>query len=105
MLRPRPLISTVNRNSIGTPDSKDGTLSKASTNEEVKDRVQRLMSQNRKVIDAANTSTPNAKSILQPSGDGNVIKRFITSTPFNSSNSQVLNLLGKSGKYLYLRDA
>ncbi|XP_065199486.1 nucleosome-remodeling factor subunit NURF301 [Planococcus citri] len=99
MLRPRPLVNTVNRNSIaGTPDSKDGLLQKTSnTSDDVKERVQRIMSQNRKALDAANTPTPNAKSILQPSGEGNVIRKFITSTPFNSSNSQVLNLLSKSG--------
>lgn len=99
MLRPRPLASSVNRNSIaGTPDSKDGLVGKGNTGEDVKERVQRLMNQNRKGAGDANTSTPNAKSILQPSGEGNVIRKFITSTPLNSSNPQVFKVFGKSGK-------
>lgn len=100
MLRPRPLASTANRNSIGA-DSKDGVTGK-STVEEVKERMQRAMNQNRKGGLDSNASTPNAKSILQPSGEGNIVRKFITSTPLNSSSPQVLKFITK-GKTSELR--
>lgn len=89
-LRPRPLASAANRTS---------DLNSSKSTDEAKERLEQQLklqrSAGKKSVEAS--GTPNAKSVLQPSVEGNIVKKFVTSTPLSTS-SQVFKLISKSGQ-------
>lgn len=90
MLRPRPLASASNRTS---------EVSNSKAAEETKERLEQQLKLQRYTGKKSTeiSGTPNSKAVLQPSAGGNIVKKFVTSTPL-SANSQVFKLVTKSGQ-------
>lgn len=95
-LKPRPLVSAVNRTPINTPESKMIEITSNKPNDDAKDRMEQFKLQ-KNIMYKKNIEqcvTPSGKPTLQSSAEGNIMRRIVTSTPI-AGNSQIIKLIGK----------